>query len=300
MHKRALLIFAVSFSTVLLAGVAFAQVGVFEPAADDGAAGHAAEYEPDPKPEREPEPETKPERDEEPRADKAEEATHEEGPAKEEPAEEATHDEEPEEEAEEAEEPGHEVWLEVLHPRSEQVVETKYVVFEGHTSADTRVFRGKYEADVKYHPEEGLATWRLALVLSAGEQRVVFEAVGPDGETATDSVVVIYEPGEEPKEEPKEEPGEHDFTAYQKYGECSETPPYDVFYGTGEPGTTVWIESAFGGGETIISEKGRWDLKVKFWEAPCNEEIRVVLETSDGDRKVFEFIRVCEEKNHDK
>ena len=297
MHKRALLIFAVSFSTVLLAGVAFAQVGVFEPAAEEGSVTPAAEYEPKPEPEREPEP--KPEPAEEVVYEKpaGEEATHEEKPASEEPAEEATHEEE---EATQAEEATHEVWIEVLHPRAEQVVENKYVVFEGHTSADTRVFRGKYEAEVKYHPEEGIATWRLALVLSAGEQRVAFEAVGPDGETATDSVVVIYEPGEEPKEEPKEEPGEHDFTAYQKFGECSETPPYDVFYGTGAPGTTVWIESAFGGGETIIPEKGRWDLKVKFWEAPCNEEIRVVLETSDGDRKVFEFMRVCEEQHNDK
>ncbi|MFQ5967165.1 MAG: hypothetical protein ACE5MI_06090 [Acidimicrobiia bacterium] len=299
--KRALLIFAVSFSTVLLAGVAFAHVGGFSPPTDEAALdlGHSepAEELPDLEVPKEPEPEPAAEepKAEEPEPEPADEATGEEA-HEEYPVEEAIH-EEPAEEPAETDVAEHEVWIEVLHPKPEQVVENKYVTFEGHVSADTHVFRGKYEADVKYYPEEGFAVWRLALVLSAGEQRVAFEAVGPNGETATDSVLVIYEG---PSEEPKEEPGKYDFTAHQKFGECAETPPYDVFYGTGEPGTTVWVESAFGGGETTIGEKGKWDLKVKFYEAPCNEEIKVVLETSDGDRKEFGFVRVCEEQKKDK
>ncbi len=300
MRKRALLVFAASFGTVLLAGAAFAQVGVFSPRPPDQAtASDVAADEPQAPRYEEPkeEPalsETEADLSEPDLLEAEEEATHTE------PVHEPTEAEEP---AEPSEEAIHDVWIEILHPKPEQVVSDEYLVFEGHVSADTRVFRGKYEAEVTYLEGEGLGVWRLALVLSVGEQRVTFEAVGPDGESATDSVVVIYQPvasEEEPKEEPKEEPGTYDFTAHQKYGTCGEAPPYDVFYGTGQPGTKVWIESVHGGASTTIGELGHWDLKVTFYEAPCNEEFDVILETDAGDRREFRFVRVCEEGGADK
>ncbi len=82
-----------------------------------------------------------------------------------------------------------------------------------------------------------------------------------------------------------------EFSAFQKYGSCSESPPYDVFFGTGVPGTVVEIGSPYGGGRTVIGEAGGWDMKVVFEGAPIGVTFEVVLETSAGHRMVFPFTR---------
>ena len=113
---------------------------------------------------------------------------------------------------------------------------------------------------------------------------------------------MVYRAPEEPvKEEPKEEPGEDkpkeeqpkeqewEFSAHQTYGQCSENPPYDVFYGTGKPGSLIVIESAYGRATTEVRDNGEWELKVFFEGAPVGEVIEVHVVDKFEHHKVFEF-----------
>ncbi len=189
-------------------------------------------------------------------------------------------------------------WIEILFPDNGQVFEKSEVVFEGITEPGARVRVGDHEADVN---DDG--GWRIVLDLSPGENEFTFNAIDEAENGATASITVIYhqpepkaeEPKEEePKEEPKEEPPVEEvaweFSAHQKYGECSENPPYDIFYGTGKPGSTIVIESEFGRKEVEIGEKGGWDAKVFFEGAPVGEVFAVYVVDQFDHQKVFEFV----------
>ena len=217
----------------------------------------------------------------------------EEPPAKEESIEEE-HKEEPPKEEEKKEEVKDEEDtnppdLVILHPENGQHFEKKEVAFEGKTEPGARVFAGKYEADVD---DEG--NWRIVLILThEGANNATFTAHDEAGNESTASVQAYYDAPKD-EEKPKEEPKERDFSAHQKYGSCGENPPYDKWYGTGTPGTEIWIGNDWGSATTTIPESGEWYLKVTFPEMPCGTHA-VVLETNDGDRNVYEFTRVCEE-----
>ena len=173
--------------------------------------------------------------------------------------------------------------LVILHPENEQHFETSKIAFEGKVERGSRVFAGDYEADVD---DEG--NWRIVLILNEGGNLATFHASDEAGNKSTAQVKVYYDV---PKDE---EPADYEFTAHQKYGSCSEEVPYDKWYGTGTPGQQIWIGSDYGSGTTTVGENGKWDIKVEFPEAPCGDEFAVVLET-DGFRKVYEFIRYCED-----
>jgi hypothetical protein len=85
-----------------------------------------------------------------------------------------------------------------------------------------------------------------------------------------------------------------EFTANQKFGSCGEAVPYDIFWGTATPGATIWVESPYGGGTTTAGEAGKWDIQVEFPEAPVGESFTVVIESSDGGRATFSFVRTGE------
>ena len=190
----------------------------------------------------------------------------------------------------------------VLHPIDGQVFERKEVVFEGETEPGARVFAGDYEADVS---ETG--AWRIVLHLYPGENNVKFKAVDGSGNVGTDTVTVVYKVPQKPKaeepkkeeppkdeepkdEEPKEEPQEWEFSAKQLFGECAENPPYDVFHGTGKPGSLIFIESEYGSGVAEVGEKGGWEVKVVFESAPAGKVFPVYVMDEFGHKKVFEFI----------
>lgn len=186
--------------------------------------------------------------------------------------------------------------IEILHPEDGQVFEKKEVVFEGRTEPGAKVYAGKYEADVN---EEG--DWRIVLILQKGENKVTIKAKDEAGNVGSDTVNVIYkapkpkvEPpkDEKPKEEkPKDEkPAEWEFSAKQLYGECGEETPYDVFWGTGKPGSLIFIESKYGGGVAEIGEHGEWEIKVIFEGAPVDEVFAVYVTDKFGHKKVFEFV----------
>ena len=87
-----------------------------------------------------------------------------------------------------------------------------------------------------------------------------------------------------------------EFTANQKYGSCGEEVPYDVFWGTAAAGATIWVESPYGSGTTVANGDGHWELRVDFPEAPEGKTFEVVIESSDGGRKVFTFTNIAGDK----
>lgn len=176
--------------------------------------------------------------------------------------------------------------FQILHPVNGQVFETKEAVFEGITEPGARVFAGQYEADV--YDDGG---WRIVLILAPGSNHATLKAKDAAGNITEASVVVTYvvPEKEEPKEEEKEEPQEWEFSANQVYGECSENPPYDVFHGTGKPGSRILVVSEYGDGETEVNEHGEWEIKVFFPESPISQGILVKVKDEFGHQKAFEF-----------
>ncbi len=83
------------------------------------------------------------------------------------------------------------------------------------------------------------------------------------------------------------DPGQVEITAHRSFGQCSESPPYDVYYGTAPAGTTVKITSAYS--ETVtftVGETGNWEKKVFFPDSPIDTEIDVKVQVGDT---VFHF-----------
>ena len=174
--------------------------------------------------------------------------------------------------------------LQILHPVNGQVFEEKEVVFEGVTEPGARVFAGQYEADVN---DDG--GWRIVLILSPGANHATLKAKDAAGNVSEASVSVTYAvpDREEPKE--SEEPQEWEFSANQVYGECSESPPYDVFYGFGKPGSKILVISEYGDGEIEVNENGEWEIKVFFPESPIGHGILVKVKDEFGHQQSFEF-----------
>lgn len=84
----------------------------------------------------------------------------------------------------------------------------------------------------------------------------------------------------------------HEFSANQKYGSCSENPPYDVFFGSGVPGSVVEVGSAYGSGRMEVGDDGRWEVKVFFESAPLGETFEVSVVDSLRHTAAFSFTRL--------
>lgn len=169
--------------------------------------------------------------------------------------------------------------ISITFPQPGFVSATKTIRFEGVTEPGATVSAGRYEADVA---SDG--TWAITLVLGEGETTARFTATDAAGNTATASVVVGYQPTTTTK--PVEVAA---FTANMTWGECAIDPPYDEYYGTGQPGSTITVSSPYGGGSTKVKESGEWYLKVEFPEAPPNKTFVVKAIDSYGRKAVFEF-----------
>jgi hypothetical protein len=72
------------------------------------------------------------------------------------------------------------------------------------------------------------------------------------------------------------------WSAYQSYGFCEEDPPFEVFYGTAQPGAVVNVSSDFGGGSTAANESGQWELTVYFSGAPLNQKFKVWVSSGEN------------------
>lgn len=186
----------------------------------------------------------------------------------------------------------------VTEPIDGSETEEERITFRGTTEPGARVFAGDYEATVA---DDG--TWSIVLLLSPGETTARFTAIDAAGNEASASVTVtLVTPEPETttttKPKPEEEtttttkPAEEevvDFTANASFGTCAEEPPWDVYYGTGEPGSVVEISSPYGSGRAEVGSSGQWEVKVFFPEAPLGKTFEVLVEDSFGRKAGFEF-----------
>ena len=175
--------------------------------------------------------------------------------------------------------------LTITFPESGAKVAEKSLRFEGTTEPGAVVAAGPYLAEVD---EDG--HWSIVLLLNKGGNLASFTSTDAAGNVAEASVSVVYEVTAPPKDDPL--PVE--FSASQKWGSCSESPPYDEFSGMAKPGTRVSIVSAFGSGSTTAAASGEWYVKVFFETAPYGKTIEVKAKDEFGNRVFFEFTSFVE------
>ncbi len=164
--------------------------------------------------------------------------------------------------------------IEITFPENRQRFTEKKVTFKGVTEPGAKITAGPFVGEVG---EEG--QWRMRVTLRPGRNRVVVTAQDAAGNKATDVVVVFYDA-------PDREP----FTAHATFGSCEEDPPYDVYYGSGHPGSQIAVSSKYGSGETTVGDGGEWEVKVFFPEAPPGKTFVVHVEDQFGRPKNLEFV----------
>jgi cytoskeletal protein RodZ len=164
----------------------------------------------------------------------------------------------------------------ITSPQPDERFTVKTVLFEGTVEPGAVVTVGRYEAEVIDD------RWSIVLVLSPGSNLARITATDAAGNSADATVRVVYDP--------PEEASEVTFTAFAKYGSCTESPPYDVYYGTAKPDSNVRIYSDYGSGYTYADADGNWEVKVYFKTAPPDEPFIVTVKDVYGEKKYFEFV----------
>ncbi len=141
--------------------------------------------------------------------------------------------------------------------------------------------------------DDGL--WSLTVPIAVGDNRLKFSATNDTG-TAVAYLSVQRTPPPTTTTTTKPKPttttteaAAWEFTAHNTYGTCAEDPPYDIYYGTGKPGTEITITSEHGGGSTVVEGDGTWSLKVFFPDAPLNVKFTVKVYDFTGAKKTFDF-----------
>ena len=178
--------------------------------------------------------------------------------------------------------------LEITAPHEGAELGEKTVTFAGVTEPGARVFAGPYEADVSASGE-----WHIFLILNEGSNVARFVARDAAGNESTASVTVHYVVATTTTTKPETPTTQKElaaFSAHATFGSCSETPPYDVYYGTGQPGTRVDIVSEYGSASVEVGPDGHWEKKVVFETAPPGEYFLVKAKDQFGRRVEFEFI----------
>jgi hypothetical protein len=178
--------------------------------------------------------------------------------------------------------------LTIDSPEDGTHLEAAEVRFSGTTEPGAIVAAGRWFADVS---AEG--RWSIVLFLTEGANHVAFVAVDAAGNQARAAVTVHLDPSPPTTTRPPKDdrPPAVAFTAHNVYGECSETPPFDVYYGTAAPGATITVRSEFGFGSATADAEGRWEIMVFFPEAPIGTSILVIVRDDEGNATRFEFVR---------
>ena len=86
----------------------------------------------------------------------------------------------------------------------------------------------------------------------------------------------VATPAAEP--EPDPEPAVA-FSANAVYLTCDLDPPYNDFWGTAQPGTTIKVLSPYGSAEFTVGESGNWEKRVFFESAPIGETFTVKVKS---------------------
>lgn len=176
-------------------------------------------------------------------------------------------------------------YLEISSPDEGAELEEKTVTFEGVTEPGARVFAGKYEADV-----DSAGNWHIVLILNEGSNVARFlarDAAGNESQAAVTVHYVVETPTTTTTDVEKELA---EFSAFSQFGSCSETPPYDVYYGKGEPGSVVEITSEYGSASVEVGADGKWEKKVIFESAPADKPFVVGVSDEFGRKAEFEFV----------
>ena len=184
--------------------------------------------------------------------------------------------------------------LVVTSPKDGQRFDVTTIAFTGTSEPGAIVTAGRYEAVMAENGD-----WSIVLVLSPGPNRAVFTASDEAGNLSTAEVTVFYD---EPvasttttTKPPKDETTTTtkpivEFSANQQYGSCALTPPFDVFWGTAQPGSVVSVSSPYGSGSVEANGDGHWEIKVYFETAPANEPFGVKVKSlATGAFKEFSF-----------
>ncbi|MGD2102527.1 MAG: hypothetical protein PVG83_09865 [Acidimicrobiia bacterium] len=179
--------------------------------------------------------------------------------------------------------------LEITSPEDGAEFEEKKITFSGITEPGARVFAGQYEADVDSSGE-----WHIVLILSEGSNVARFVARDSAGNESEASVTVYYVTPTTTTTEPETTTTEKElaeFSANSMYEFCSDFPPFNVYYGTGEPGSWVEISSEYGSAEVVVAENGEWEKTVVFSEeTPPDEPFGVRISDQYGRVKEFQFV----------
>lgn len=163
--------------------------------------------------------------------------------------------------------------LTITSPADGAEVDDEFVVFRGITEPGATVYAGDWKAEV--NAEGG---WAIKLRLNPGRNLASFVAKDAAGNRSEASITIVYVTRE------------ITFSAHQKYQASDAAIPGNRYYGTATPGAKIFVASEFGSGSTRANESGEWDVTVKFPEAPNAVPFRVVVESSDGGRAVFEMV----------
>ncbi|MDR9450297.1 MAG: hypothetical protein RI637_03670, partial [Acidimicrobiia bacterium] len=81
-----------------------------------------------------------------------------------------------------------------------------------------------------------------------------------------------------------------EFSATQKYESCSDPEPYNKYYGTATPGTTITVTSDYGSAGTVAAPNGEWLVPVFFTGTTHGEPFVVTVSDSEGHVKTFVFV----------
>ena len=180
--------------------------------------------------------------------------------------------------------------LALSYPAEGATFSESYITFSGKAEPGSTVWAGPYEAKA-----DDLGQWSIGLVLSAGQNVATFSTTSEEGVETKESVTVHFKPKDGfdgSKDGVKDGAYDIEFQAWQKYGTCSETIPYDVFKGKAPAGTTISISSLYGSGIAVAGDDGYWHVKVTFEAAPVGQEFTVSV--SDGsETKTFTFTRTA-------
>ena len=141
----------------------------------------------------------------------------------------------------------------------------------------------------------GNGDFERTLTLDKGKNTIDLVAEDAAGNRTQLTLIVVYQPPaattttKPPAETTTTKPEVAEFKAFATYGTCDSEPPYDIYYGKGQPGSTVTVSSEFGSRETTVDEEGKWQVQVFFPEAPLGEGFQVLVSDSLGREKAFEF-----------
>jgi hypothetical protein len=186
----------------------------------------------------------------------------------------------------------------ITDPADGTETEESRITFRGTTEPGASVFAGDFEATVAAD-----GSWSIVLLLSPGETTARFVAVDAAGNEASASVTVTLiapepetttttKPKDDPETTTTTKPAEQEvapFTAVASFGVCAEVPPWDIYSGTGEPGTVVQVTSPYGSGSTVVGSNGTWEVKVFFPDAPIGKSFEVTVKDELGRKKGFGF-----------